>query len=153
MSKMRAAQQPALILCARSFLWTLLVSSFLLFFWSLFARATHWYNSDTGGQFGKLWDGLEIPLHALEKQVKNVDAPVLTGQLSAMVRVLSLLRLTASALKLMVNSLRPGTSRSSSRCSTCRKTRFAHFDLTASPECNNFDTNACPVVCLAVCLG
>lgn len=120
MSEMRAAQQPALIMCARSFLWTLLVSSFLLFFWSLFARATNWYNSNTGGHFGKLWDGLEIPLHALEKQVRNLDEPVLTGQLSAMVRVLSLLRFITSAVKRTLNSPRSGTSRSFSRCSTCR---------------------------------
>lgn len=85
MAKMGGAQQPLLLLFLRSFLWTLIVTSFLFFFWALFARPTNWYGNDTGGHFGKVWDAVDVPLHALENQVKNVDAPVMTGKNMSMV--------------------------------------------------------------------
>lgn len=87
MSEMRGENHPAFILCVRSLLWTLVVTSFLCFFWVLFVRPTTWYGNDTGGHFGKMWEALEVPLHALESQVKNVDAPVISGENMSMVRI------------------------------------------------------------------
>ena len=82
---MHSAQQPAIVLCIRSLLWTLTGAAFLFFFWALFARPTSWYGNDTGGHFGKMWQGMEVPLHALEDQVKNVDSPVMSGENNSMV--------------------------------------------------------------------
>ena len=89
MSKMRGAQQPATMMCIRSLLWMLIGAAFLFFFWALFARPTYWYGNDTGGHFGKMRHGMEVPLHALEDQVKNVDSPVMSGANNSMVRVSS----------------------------------------------------------------
>ena len=62
------------------------MAAFLFFFWALFARPTYWYGDDAGGHFGKMWEGMEIPLHALEDQVKNVNSPVMSGENNSMVR-------------------------------------------------------------------
>ena len=85
MAKMGGTQQPLLLLFLRVLLWTLIATAFLCFFWTLFARPTNWYGNDTGGHFGKIWEALEVPLHALENQVKNVNAPVMTGENMTMV--------------------------------------------------------------------
>lgn len=92
MVEMRGVQQPAIIMiisCTRSLLWTLTCAAFLFFFWALFARPTYWYGDDPSGHFGKMWHGMEVPLRALEKQVKNVDSPVMGGENNSMVSVLS----------------------------------------------------------------
>ena len=73
----------------RSFLWTLIVASFLCFFWVLFVRPTAWFSSDTGGHFGKIEKALAIPWHATEKQVKNLTITVMTGPNVTMVRDLT----------------------------------------------------------------
>lgn len=84
MAKAMTARQPALLLGARCMLWTLIVISFLCFFWALFVRPTAWYSNSAG--FATTSAALEVPLHALEKQVKNVDAPVVDGSIMFMVR-------------------------------------------------------------------
>ena len=89
MIKMRGAQQPAIMLCIRSLMWTLTCAAFLFFFWALFARPTDWYGDDTSGHFGKMWHGMTVPLRALQKQVKNVDSPVMGGENNSMVSVSS----------------------------------------------------------------
>ena len=87
---MYGSQQPAIMMFIRSLLWTLTGAAFLFFFWALFARPTNWYGNDTGGHFEKMWQGVEVPLHALEDQVKNVEAPVMPGENNSMVCLSSL---------------------------------------------------------------
>ncbi|KAL0040033.1 hypothetical protein WJX79_003372 [Trebouxia sp. C0005] len=50
-------------------------------------------------------NALEVPLHALEKQVKNVDAPVMQGTLTSMVLLLSGSTLLAALSVLVLKSL------------------------------------------------
>ena len=73
----------AILLCARSALWGLLVSC-VLAFWSItFARPTGWYKDDQGHHFQALWDSLEIQSQAA-LQVGNV--PVMPGMNTAQAR-------------------------------------------------------------------
>lgn len=86
---MKGAYQTAGVLCIRSLLWTLIVTAFLFFFWALFARPTYWYGNESGGHFEKMWNGMEVPWHVLEDQVKNVDSPVMSGNNNSMVCCIS----------------------------------------------------------------
>lgn len=100
MVKIRDVRQPAVMICIRSLLWTLICAAFIFFFWALFARPTYWYGNDTSGHFAKMWHGMEVPLRALQSQVKNVDSPVMGGENHSMVSVCSPMSKTPdSALK------------------------------------------------------
>ena len=96
MSKLPQPRAQILLICIRSLLWALVVVSFMTFFFAVFIRPTAWYTQNTGGHFGKLQNGMKIPWHVLQKQVKNLDAPVVAGSFMAMVSAIVLARQCAS---------------------------------------------------------